>query len=425
MSKILIKNGHVVDPANKIDAPADILIENGKIVKLAKDISVGAEETIDARDRIVLPGLVDMHVHLREPGREDKETIASGTLAAAAGGVTTVLAMPNTHPAIDLAERANTVKEIIKRDACVNVLICGAITKDRAGVERTDIASLKKAGVAAISDDGSSVDNQELMSQALKQAKKEKVLPICHCEDTKLSAGGVVNLGLISTKLGLKGFPKEAEYKRIERDIALAKVIRCPIHIAHVSCRESLEIIAKAKAAGVQVTAEVTPHHFALSDEAIAGYDTNTKMNPPLRGKDDLAAIKKALQSGTIDVIASDHAPHTENEKEIEFDRAEFGVIGLETTFAVSITELVKAGILSWPELVTKLAWNPAKILNLKKGTLSVGCDADIAIVDPGKEWVVEKGRLLSKSKNCAFLGRRLFGKVVYTLCAGQVVYRG
>ena len=421
--RLLIKGGRVIDPANNLDEVTDILVENKLISKVAKNIKPDGSRVIDAAGRIVIPGLVDMHVHLREPGREDKETIPTGTYAAAAGGVTSVLAMPNTDPAPDTKENTDFIQGLIKDSACVNVFICGAITKGRKGEALADIAGLKKGGAIAISDDGSSVESAELMRQALKDAGKNNLRVICHSEDKMLSAGGVVNSGFTSTRLGLKGISGESEYKRVERDILLAQETDAPVHIAHVSCKESVEVIASAKKRGVKVTCETAPHYFALDESCVLGYDPNFKMNPPLRGKDDAAAIRAGLSDGTIDCIASDHAPHTENEKEIEFDRAEFGVVGLETELAVSITELLHPGILSWPEIVRKLSLNPAKILGIKKGTLSVGADADIAIIDPAKEWTVRKEGLYSKSKNSAFLGRKLKGHVEYTVCSGEVVY--
>ena len=421
---LLIKKGRVVDPANNLDEVADILVENGRVSRVAKNISVSTGKIIDATDKIIMPGIVDMHVHLREPGREDKETIASGTAAALKGGVTTVLAMPNTQPPVDCAENVKFVKGIIKQTAQANVFICGAITKGRLGKKLTDIAKLKKEGALAISDDGSSVDDDELMLKALKIAKQEGLLVICHSEDKSLSLNGVVNLGLTSTRLGLRGISKESEYKRVKRDIELAEKTKCPLHIAHVSCGESVELIASAKKKGIKVTAETAPHYFALTEEAVLGYDTNMKMNPPLRSKDDVKEIKAGLKNGAIDAIASDHAPHTENEKDIEFERAEFGVIGLETILAVSITELLSTGFLDWVGLVKKLSLNPAKILGIDKGTLTAGSDADLIIVSADKEWRAEKQGFLSKSKNSAFLGRNLKGVVEYTILGGEIVYK-
>jgi len=422
--KILIKNGRVIDPANKLDSVTDILLENGKIARLGKDLSAHAEMTIDARGKLVLPGLVDMHVHLRQPGREDKETVASGTRAALKGGVTSLLAMPNTTPAIDSPQQVKLLKKIIAADAKACVFICGAITRERRGEKLSDIAAMKKDGAIAISDDGASVDDAKLMLGAFKSAKENKILTICHCEDKALSAAGVVNLGFTSTRLGLRGISRESEYTRVNRDIELAQKTKAPVHIAHVSCKESLELIAKAKKKGLSVTCETAPHYFSLSEEAVLGYDTNMKVNPPLRTREDVAAIAEGLKKGIIDAIASDHAPHTESEKAIEFERAEFGSVGLETALSVGITELIETKILTWTELICKMTFNPAKILGLDKGTLSVGSDADVIIVDPQREWAVEKASLISKSKNSAFLGRKLKGVVLYTICQGKVAYQ-
>jgi len=422
--KILIKNGRVIDPANNLDGISDILVENSLISKVAKNIKAEADCTIEAAGKIVMPGIVDMHVHLRQPGREDKETIASGTRAALHAGVTSLLAMPNTSPAIDSPENVKIVKEIIEKSAKANVFIAGALTKGRKGEELTDIENLKKEGVIAITDDGASVDSDQVMLEALKKAKAVGILVISHCEDKKLSAGGVVNLGLTSTRMGLRGISKESEYKRVRRDIELAEKTGAALHIAHVSCSESVEIISSAKKKGIKVTAETAPHYFSLNEEAVLGFDTNLKMNPPLRNKLDTLAIRNGLAEGTIDVIASDHAPHTENEKEIEFERAEFGVIGLETELAVSVTELIKTGLLNWTELVKKLCVNPARILGIDRGSLGQGCRADIIVVSADKEWRVEKSGFFSKSKNSAFLGKTLYATVDYTICGGNIAYK-
>jgi len=423
--KLLIKNGLVIDPANNIEETMDILVSGAKISRVEKSITSEADKAIDAKNKIVMPGLVDMHVHLREPGRGDKETVASGTKAAAKGGVTSVLTMPNTLPAIDCVENVKLLKDIIKRTADVDVFMVGAITLGREGKELCDIATLKKEGVIAISDDGSSVDSDELLLKALTKAKKEKIIVICHCEDQALSNKGVVNLGFTSTRLGLKGVSCESEYKRVERDIRLAEKAGAAIHIAHLSCKESIEVIKKAKKKGIKVTAETAPHYFSLNEDDVLDYNTNMKINPPLRSKLDADAIKQGLKEGTIDVIASDHAPHTENEKEIEFEHAASGSIGLETELAVSATELVHTGLLSWSDLVKKMCSEPAKISGIDKGSLSAGCDADIAIVSPDKEWIVKKRNLVSKSKNSAFLGKKLKGLVECTICKGEIVYNG
>ncbi len=421
--KLLIKNGRVVDPENKINAVQDILIEGSLISRVAKDIKIPAEKIIDAKGKIVMPGMVDMHVHLREPGREDKETIESGTKAALKGGVTCLLAMSNTVPAIDCVESIRLLKGLIKKTAKAEVLICAAVTKGRWGKDLTAIAGLKKAGAVAISDDGSSVDDEALLLKALKAAQENRILLICHCEDQTLSANGVINLGAVSTRLGLRGISKESEYKRIERDISLAEKARVVLHICHVSCAESVEVIARAKKKGIKITADTCPHYFSLSEEALLEYDTNMKINPPLRTRRDVEAIKQGLKTGTIDAIASDHAPHTENEKDVEFDRAEFGSIGLETELAASITALIKPGLMDWPGLVKKLSLNPARILGIDKGSLKPGKAADIIIVEPNKEWTVSKEDLVSKSKNSCFIGSRLKGCVVTTILNGRVVY--
>jgi len=421
--KILIKNGLIIDPATNLEQVLDIFIEDTKILKISKNIDRPADLLIDAKDKIIMPGIIDMHVHLREPGREDKETILTGTLAASRGGVTGLLAMPNTTPPIDSAKNIKLLSGIIKKSAIVDVYIAGTITLGRMGKNLSDIKALRKAGAIAISDDGSSVDDAKLMLKALIQSKKEKMLVISHCEDRSLSKNGVVNLGFTSTRLGLRGVSNESEYRRVERDIKLAEKAASSIHIAHVSCRESVDIIRKAKKRGVKVTAETAPHYFSLSEEDVLDYNTNMKVNPPLRSKDDVIAIKEALKDGTIDVIASDHAPHTENEKDIEFEFAETGTIGLETELAVSITELVLSGILNWSELVKKISYNPARILGIDKGRLKPGHSADLIIVSPYKEWVVRKEDFLSKSKNSAFLGRSLKGAVEYTIYNGKIVY--
>ncbi|MFA5156503.1 MAG: dihydroorotase [Candidatus Omnitrophota bacterium] len=425
MQKILIKNGKVIDPAQNINGETlDILVQSGKIAKLAKNIKADADKVIDASGKIVMPGIVDMHVHLREPGREDKETVASATAAALKGGVTSVLAMPNTQPAMDTKESLILLKKIVRASGLCNVFICAAITKERQGKELTDIPGLNKSGAIAISDDGASVDDENLFLAAMKKAKAAGIPVICHSEDKKLSGNGVVNRGIISTKLGLRGISRESEYTRVERDIKLAEKAKATIHIAHVSCRESVELIKQAKKRGVRVTAETAPHYFSLDQDALAGYDTNLKMNPPLREAADVEAIKQGLKSGVIDAIASDHAPHTENEKDIEFDRAEFGVIGLETELAAGITELVQKGVLDWPGLVKKFCLNPAKILGIDRGTLQIGKPADIMVVSPKDEWIVQKHGLASKSKNSAFIGKKLTGVAEYTVCNGNIAYQ-
>lgn len=418
----IIKGGTVVDPSTNVNEVMDILVSDGKIADIGRSVNAKDAKIIDASGLIVTPGLVDMHVHLREPGREDEETILTGTRASVKGGFATVVCMPNTDPAIDSVEILAKLRVIIAKDAIVNVLPVGAITVGRLGKELTDIKALAKEGIVAISDDGSSVEDADLMLKALKIAKSSGVIVIDHCEDMILSNKGVMNKGFVSTKMGLRGISRESEWVRVERDIALAEKAGAKIHIAHVSCKESAEVIRKAKKRGVQVTAETAPHYFALTDECCATYDTNTKINPPLRTAEDVAAIKAALVDGTIDVIASDHAPHTDCEKDVEFDLAPFGKIGLESSLGVSIDELVNTKILTWKQLVEKLATNPARILGLKSGTLKKGAAADITIIDPEKKYTITREMLETKSKNSPFVGWNLIGRAVGMFVAGKPV---
>lgn len=423
--KYLIKGGRVVDPANKIDGVFDILISGGRIDKIGARLNEKCDKAIDAKGKIVVPGLVDMHTHLREPGREDKETIASGTRAAVRGGFTTVCCMPNTTPAIDNPKTVKLVKDIIKKDALCSVEIIGAITLSRLGKELVDLAGMKRAGVIAVSDDGSSVENKSLMQDALKEAKINDILVIDHCEDPRLSDMGVINKGFISTRMGLKGIPAASEYEMMRRDIELAERAEARIHIAHVSCGESVEIIRKAKKRGVKVTAETAPHYFTLTEECCATYDTNTKMNPPLRTKEDVEAIKKGLSDGTIDAIATDHAPHTDSEKDVEFDFAPFGIIGLETALGLAAMELVEKKVLSWSALIEKMSANPAKILGIEVPGLKEGAIADIVIIDPREEYTYDKGSIESRSKNSPFTGWRLKGRATDVFVGGEPVMEG
>lgn len=422
---MLIKNGRVIDPANKRDGIFDILIKKGKIEKVEKNIEVKAESIIDAQEKIVSPGLIDMHVHLREPGREDVETVASGTRAAIVGGMTSVCSMPNTRPPVDSSKYLKYLKGVIKKDALSNVYVVGAMTKERLGGEIVNMSDMKKEGAIALSDDGDSIQDSALMIKALKKAKENNMLLISHCEDREISKKGVVNEGFIATKLGLRGIQKRSEYEFVARDIGLAKKTKARIHIAHVSCKESVDIIRKAKKAGVDVTAETAPHYFSLQDSCCVTYDTRTKMNPPLRTAEDVKAIKEGLADGTIDVIASDHAPHGKHEKEIVFERAAFGIIGLETSLAVSVASLVETKKISWMGLIELMSVNPAKILGLKgKGRISPGDDADITIIDPDRDWVYTKESIKSKSKNSPFIDWQFRGKVTDVIVGGRLVLR-
>ena len=418
--KYVIKNAHVIDPANKMDGDFDIMVSDGRIEKIDKNISVSADEIIDALGKIAAPGLVDMHTHLREPGREDEETILTGTLAAVKGGFTSIACMPNTEPPLDNPAIIKSLKDVIKKDARANVLIIGSITEGRAGKRATDFHKMKKVGAVAVSDDGSSVDDETVMAGAFEQSKEENLLIIAHCEDRKMSEHGVMNHGFTATKLGLKGISSKSEYERVKRDIELAKNASARLHIAHVSTKESVDIIRRAKAEGVKVTAETAPHYLALTEECCAAYDTNTKMNPPLRSGEDVEELKKGLKDGTIDVIATDHAPHTDSEKDVEFAFAPFGIIGLETALSLSAMELVEKKVLSWPELITKMSVNPSKILGIDRGSLKKGEIADIVIIDPNGEYTYTEDSIVSRSKNSPFINWILKGKVSKVFVGGE-----
>lgn len=421
---IVIKNGRVIDPANKIDDKLNILVENGKIARVSKNINGTANDAVDAKGKIVMPGLVDIHAHLRQPGREDEETIESGSRAAAAGGYTSVCAMANTAPALDNESAIEFIYKEARRAGVINVYPVGAITKNLEGRELSEIAALKASGAVALSDDGRWVANANIMRRALEYARMFGLAVISHCEDRTFCENGVMNEGFVSTLLGLRGMPSAAEAAAVARDIELARLTGARLHIAHVSTAASCELIRRAKREGVKVSAEAAPHHFSLTDEACKGYDTNTKVNPPLRTQEDVNAIKEALRDGTIDAIATDHAPHTEAEKDVEFDYAPFGVIGLQSAFALGLAELVDKKLLTLAQLIEKSTCAAASIVGLAKGTLSVGADADIAIVDIEKEWHFTKDKLLSKSHNSPFLGRQLKGALTDVIVGGNFVIK-
>ncbi|MFH1797978.1 MAG: dihydroorotase [Candidatus Omnitrophota bacterium] len=421
---ILIKNGRIIDPAQGIDQISDILIEEGKVSCIGPAIKTKAKETIDAKGKIVAPGFIDMHTHLREPGGETAETIYSGTRAAVRGGFTTVCAMPNTAPACDSYAGVKFLLNKAEEINLANVLPIAAITKNRHGKEISEMAEIKKAWCLAVSDDGSSVEDALLLRRAMEYASMLGLLVISHCEDSSLSNEGVMHEGYFSTVLGLKPIPALAESSIVARDIRLAELTGARLHIAHVSTAESVEIIRLAKKRGVKVTAEATPHHFSLTDEALKGYDTNVKVNPPLRGEEDVKAIKLGLSDGTIDAIATDHAPHLENEKQKEFDYAPFGMIGLETALSLCITKLIDEKILDWTELIKKLSSAPAEILEYNRGTLKQGAVADVVVIDPDKEWNYDKESRESKSSNSPFIGKRLKGAVTDVIIEGRIVMR-
>jgi len=418
---VLIKNGQVIDPANKVDEKLDVLLSDGRIARLGKPGSIPAEgaQVVEASSRLVVPGLIDMHVHLREPGFEYKETIKTGTAAAKAGGFTSVCSMPNTNPVND----SRSVTEFILSeadDALARVFPIGAITKGSKGEELAEMAELHAAGCVAISDGGRTVMNAAIMRRAMEYSKIFDIPIISHCEECTLSNKGVMNEGFVSTELGLHGIPAAAEEVMVSRDIALAGLTGCRVHIAHVSTGGSVRMVREAKARGVKVTAETCPHYFTLTEEAVRGYNTLAKMNPPLRTADDVAAIKQGLKDGTIDVIATDHAPHAMDEKSVEFDHAPFGIVGLETAVGL-VFKLVHEGVLSMSEAVRKLSFNPASILKINKGTLSVGADADITIIDPNVEWTVDSSQFKSKSRNTPFEGWKLKGRAVQTIVGGRL----
>ncbi len=422
---ILIKNVRIVNADKISDRPLDILIENGTITKIGEKLSAGSYKILDAKGQYAFPGLIDLHCHLREPGREDKETIETGSRSAAKGGFTTVMCMPNTNPVIDNGMIVEGIIKEARRVGLVNVIPIGAITKGQKGEELSDIFELKTAGCLALSDDGKSVANSQLMRLAMEYSKMANILLIEHCEDPHASAKGVMNESYTSTILGLRGQAGLAESIIVARDIELAHYLSTRIHFAHMSMKRSIELIRTAKKQGIKVTAEACPHHFTLTDEAVKSFDTNTKINPPLRSKEDLEAIKEGLRDGTIDCISTDHAPHTHEEKELEFDHAPFGMIGFETAVGLVMMGLFHAKILTLPQIAEKMSAQPACIVGLKrKGVIKEGNDGDITIIDPDKEWIFRKEDIASKSKNSPFIGKTLKGRVEATVLSGRVTYQ-
>ncbi|MFZ5943072.1 MAG: dihydroorotase [Bacillota bacterium] len=420
---LILKKGLVIDPSQGISEEFDLLIENGKIVALDKNITVTPQmKVIDAAGKIVAPGFIDIHVHLREPGQEHKESILTGCKAAARGGFTSIACMPNTNPVADNEGVIELIIARANRYNLVNVYPIASITKDQEGKELTEFAILKQCGAVAFSDDGKTLRNSAVMRRALDYAKMTDALIISHCEDEELAGTGVMHEGFFSTKLGLTGIPREAEEIIMDRDIRLAELTKSRIHIAHVSTKGGVEMIRRAKERGVQVTAEATPHHFSLTHEAVQGYNTNTKVNPPLRTQDDVEALIKGLQDGTIDCIATDHAPHAREEKEVEFEYAPFGITGLETAVPVAWQNLYLGGHLSVPELIKAFCTTPAKILGIAGGTLQVGRAADITLIDPELTQRVDEAEFYSLGKNTPFAGLELTGWPILTIKAGKIV---
>ncbi|MBI2487825.1 MAG: dihydroorotase [Deltaproteobacteria bacterium] len=424
--KILIKEGHIIDPSEKLNKVGNILIEDGKVKSYPSDtkkLEKGPTiEVIDAQGMVVAPGFIDMHVHLREPGFEHKETIRTGCEAAAAGGFTSVVCMPNTNPVNDNASVTEYILLKARTEGIVNVFPIGAITKGEKGEILAEIGEMWEAGCVGISDDGCPVMNSRVMRHAMEYVKAFGIPVISHAEDIDLSGHGVMNEGFTSTVLGLRGIPNASEEVMVARDITLVELTAAHLHIAHVSTAGAVRLIRDAKKRGVRVTGEATPHHFTLTDRAILNYDTNAKVNPPIRSQKDVDAIREGLKDGTIDVIATDHAPHSEDEKKVEFDLAPFGISGLETALPLSLN-LVKEGILTLPELIRKLTFNPAQIVRINRGTLRVGATADVVIFNPDKSITVDRNKFRSKGKNTPFHGWQLSGCVRYTIVGGKVVF--
>ena len=422
MARLLIRGGRVVDPGQGIDRVDDVLVENGTVAAIGGGHA--AEETIDATGLIVCPGLVDMHVHLREPGREEDETIATGARAAIAGGFTSIACIPNTEPAIDTQANVEFIHQKAARaDAC-NVFVVACVSRNREGKELAEIGQLVEAGAVAFSDDGSPVADAELMRRAFEYCRMFDKPILAHEEVLELSRGGVMNEGLVSLVLGLPGMPAAAEDVMIGRDIALAEVTGGRLHVMHVSTAGGVTLVRAAKARGARVTAEACPHHFTLTDESLRGFDSNFKMSPPLRTVADVEAIIAGLVDGTIDCIATDHAPHALEKKMLELDRAPFGILGLETAVGLAVTRLIVPGRIGWPRLVEAMSTLPARILGIERGTLRPGAVADITLIDPERTWQVDVETFQSKSVNSPFHGWTLQGRAVATIVGGRVKYR-
>ncbi len=421
--RLLVRGGRVIDPGSGLDAMMDVLVDGSRIAAVGARIEAEGAETFDASGKVVAPGLVDMHVHLREPGREDEETIETGARAAARGGFVAVACMPNTDPPLDCGAAIEFVLGRAREAGPVRVLPVGAITRGLGGVELAEMAELRRAGAVAVSEDGKFVDDPRIMRLAMEYAGMLGLPVISHAEDGRLAPGGAMNEGLASTRLGLPGIPTAAEEIAVARDIRLAELTGSRLHIAHVSTAGSVELVRRAKEKGVQVTCEATPHHFTLTDEAVAGYDANTKVSPPLRTARDVEAIREGLASGVIDAIASDHAPHTVEEKDVEYELAPFGMIGLETSLALAITELVRPGILTMSQLVERMSCAPARILGLERPAIAPGAEANLTVFDPEAEFLVDPSGFASKSRNTPFGGRLVRGVAILVIAGGVIAH--
>lgn len=419
--KILIKGGRLIDPKNKIDAPMDVLLDAGRVKKVAASITESADRTIDAKGKIVCPGLIDVHVHLRQPGFEYKETVETGLRAALKGGFTGVCPMPNTYPISDRRSDMEFLTGEARRLQLIRVWPVGAVTLRQEGKELTEFGELKKGGAVALSDDGRPITDSNILRRALEYSKKFDLVIMVHCQDEGLFCGGCMNEGLVSTKLGLPGIPSESESVEVARDIQLADLTGGRLHFCHISSKRSLDLIREAKARGSRVTAETCPHYFHLTDEAVMHYNTYAKMNPPLRTEHDVEAVKRAVADGTVDVISTDHAPHSDNDKNVEFDKAPFGIIGLETSLSLTL-KLVEEKVITITDLVRKMALAPAEILKIDRGHLSEGAWADVTVFDPAAEWTVDKDQFESKSKNSPFIGWKLKGRATDVFCEGRHV---
>lgn len=424
-ASLLIKNGHVIDPANNVDRVLDLYVENGTIKEVGEGLSYDAEQTIDATGLVVCPGLIDLQVHLREPGREDKETIETGSKAALAGGVTSIVAMPNSTPA---ADNQTVIEFVIKRAreiGLINVFPAGSITKGQEGALLSEMNELKTSGAVAVTDDGFDVQNEVMLRRAMEYAKTCDILVMSHCEVEALTDGGVMHEGWVSTQLGLPGTPAAAEDLAVHKNILLAQLTGARLHLLHNSTAGAIDAIARAKSNGFKnITAEVSVQHFALTDEECMGYNTNAKMYPPLRSKDHVEAIIEGIKSDVIDALTTDHAPHIEPDKLEPFEHAAMGSTGLETSFAVMNTYLVEAGHIDLSKGISKMTIEPAKIIGIDKGHLSQGADADIAIFDPKEKWQYDATQRFSKAKNCVFEGKDLIGRVQYTIVDGQIKFQ-
>ena len=421
---ILLQGGRIVDPSSDMDQAGDVLIQDGKIAGVGRGLKPPDGALVrNVTGKVIAPGLIDLHVHLREPGNEDEETVASGARAAAAGGFTAICAMPNTDPVTDNQAAVGFIVRQSGRAGLARVHPIGAVSIGQRGERLAEFGEMVGAGAVAVSDDGKPIVSSHLMRTALEYARTFDIPVADHCEDPTLSAGGVMHEGLVATRLGLKGIPAAAEEIMVARDVLLAELTGGHVHLCHISARGSVAIIRDAKERGVRVTAEATPHHLVLTDVACEEYDTHAKMNPPLRETMDVEALQGALKEGVIDCIASDHAPHAYDEKEAAFDDAPFGIVGLETAFAVAHTDLVGGGLFTLPELIRRMSTEPARVLHLPGGTLAPGTVADIVVLDPAAKWTVDPATFHSKSRNTPFTGRALTGRALLTMVAGAIVH--